>query len=409
MIANKWRIFSRISKHNAIAQRGGGLVEVLLALVIISVAAPFTYSMISDTTHMIYDMAIANDIISMRDGVLNFVRINQDLWPETAQIKLSSEELAEFSDGISVGFIDKYTVRGGSVIDVYLAFDLNVAPRRAARIAANIGSNAAIVGADGVAYGDTWAVTAPDFQFGTLVYKINRNLSDIDTSRFLHRGSAGEDNLNVMARDLNMGGNDVYNVGALDAKSVRVRNLDATFVKAESIDARNVYFSSGANMNGDTSTIGTLRVSGDISGFRNIEAKKLNGTGIDLNGRIIADRATVKDTIKIGNSFVLKSTSLKTISGFAGMTTGTVYAPYLSAGELTFLGTYGLTVSGELLVSSNAPIKLGNWSFPSKNPPSFASLTLARASMPQIPSKEEFIEITKAGWKTTEKENAIIP
>lgn len=400
MIANKWRIFSRISKHNAIAQRGGGLVEVLLALVIISVAAPFTYSMISDTTHMIYDMAIANDIISLRDGVLNFVRINQDLWPETAQIKLSSEELAEFSDGISVGFIDKYTVRGGSVIDVYLAFDLNVAPRRAARIAANIGSNAAIVGADGVAYGDTWAVTAPDFQFGTLVYKINRNLSDIDTSRFLHRGSAGEDNLNVMARDLNMGGNDVYNVGALDAKSVRVRNLDATFVKAESIDARNVYFSSGANMNGDNVKIGTLRVSGDISGFRNIEANKLNGSNFTVNGRIIADRATITNSVNVGRNLNIKSTSLRTISGFTGMSVGSVYAPYISTTEITFYENFGLTVSGELLMSSNPPIKIGSWVFPSKTPPSFTKLTLTRAPIPAMPNKDEFDALITSGWQT---------
>ena len=398
-----------LTKSEILAQRGGGLVEVLLAMVIIAVAAPFTYSMVADTTHTIHDMAVANDIISLRETMLNFVRLNQEIWPEVAQIKLSDEERAAISESVSAGFIDKYVVRGGTVIDVYLAFNLQTTAKRAARIATNIGSDAAIVGADGIAYGDTWAVTAPEFEVGNLVYKITRNQGDFDTTRFLHRGTSGDDDLNMMQRDLDMGNHDIYNVGGINGKSLNVRNLNATFVTAESIDTKSVYFSSGANMNGDTSTIGTLRVSGDISGFRNIEAKKLNGTGIDLNGRIIADRATVKDTIKVGNSFVLKSTSLKTISGFAGMTTGTVYAPYLSAGELTFLGTYGLTVSGELLASSNAPIKLGNWSFPSKNPPSFASLTLARASMPQIPSKEEFIEITKAGWKTTEKENAIIP
>ena len=74
MIVNKFRIFS--SKSEIAAQRGGGLVEVLLALVIISVATPFTYSIISDTTHTMHNMAIANDIISLRDGVLNFIRTN---------------------------------------------------------------------------------------------------------------------------------------------------------------------------------------------------------------------------------------------------------------------------------------------------------------------------------------------
>ena len=398
MIVNKWRIFSGLNMVRA--QRGGGLVEVLLAMVIIAVAAPFTYSMIADTTHMIHDMAVANDILSLRDGVLNFVRINQDLWPDVVQIKMSDEELAKFSDSISSGFIDKYTYKSGTVIDVYLAFDLQTNARRAARIAANVGSNAAIVGTDGIAYGDTWAVTAPDYKFGTLVYKISRNLTDFDTSRFLHRGSSGEENLNAMERDLNMGGNDIYNVGEIDARSVRVRNLNATFVKAETIDARNVYFSSGANMNGDNVKINTLRVSGDISGFRNIETQKLNSSNFTVNGRIIADRATINETLNVGRNLNIKSTSLKTISGFTGMTVGSVYVPYISTSEITFYDNFGLTVSGELLMSSNAPIKIGSWVFPSKDAPSFNALNLARAPIPQIPNKDEFKEIMESGWQT---------
>ncbi len=391
-----------LKKSDVLAQRGGGIVEVLLAMVIIAVAAPFTYSMIADTTHTIHDMAVANDIISLRESVLNFVRLNQDLWPDTIQIKLSDDEKEAISKSISAGFVDKYVVRGGTAIDVYLGFDLQTTPKRIARIASNIGADAAVVGGDGVAYGDTWAVTAPDFVPGNLIYKISREQGDFDTTRFLHRGTSGENGLNMMQRDLSMGNHDLYNVGGINGQSLRVRNLSTTFVSAETIDAKNVYFSAGANMGGDSVTIGSLRVSGDVSGFRNITAKKLSGTGIDLNGRIIADRATVNNSINIGMDFILKSTGLKTISGFAGMTTGTVYAPYLSAGELTFVGNYGLTVSGELLLSSNPPIKLGGWSFPSKNPPSFASLTLARSPIPKIPARGEFAPIIKSDWKTIE-------
>ena len=397
MIANKIRF---LKKSEVIAQRGGGLVEVLLAMVIIAVAAPFMYSMINDTTHMMQDMAIANDIISLRESMLNFVRLNQDLWPDVAQIEMSDTERAALSESISAGFIDKYSISGGSEIDVYLAFDLHTNAKRVARIAKNIGTDAAVVGIDGIAYGDTWAVTAPNFKEGDLVYRITRNQGDFDTTRFLHRGTSGDDGLNTMLRDLNMGNHDMYNVGGITGKSLRVRNIDATFVDVDSVDTKSVYFSAGANMNGDSATIGALRVSGDISGFRNIEAKKLSGSGIDLNGRVIADRATINNSVHVGNDFILKSTGLKTVSGFAGMTTGTVYAPYISVGELVFAGSYGLTVSGELLLSSTAPIKLGAWSFPSKNPPSFASLTLARAPIPQTPDLDEFGPLTASGWKT---------
>ena len=398
MGVNSFRIFAH--KSEIAAQRGGGLVEVLLALVIISVATPFTYSMIAETTHTMHNMAIANDIISLRDGVLNFVRTNQDLWPDVAQIQMSSEELSEFSDFISSGFIDKYAVRGGTIIDVYLAFEFSLPVKRVAQIASNIGADAAVVGADGIAYGDSWAVTAPGFHEGNLIYKISRNLSDVDTSRFLHRGSSGEDNLNVMERDLNMGGHDVYNIGGLDGKSVRVRNLDATFVTAEEINARTVYFSAGANMNGDNVKIGSMRVSGDISGFRNISAKTLNGSAFNVNGRIIADRATINKTLNVGYDLVLKSTSLKTISGFVGLSAGSVYAPYILTKEIIFHENFGLTVSGELLVSTNSPIKIGSWSFPSTTPPSFSSLTLTRAAIPVAPNADEFRELMTSGWQT---------
>ena len=400
MIVNNFRIFTPKNISEIKSERGGGLVEVLLAIVIVAVAAPFTYSMITETTHSMHNMAIANDIISMRNVVLNFVRINQDLWPDIAQIKLSPEELAEFSDSISAGFIDKYNIRGGIVIDVYLSFDFDFPMKRVAQIANNIGTDAAVVGSDGIAYGDNWAVAAPDFQEGDLVYKISRNLSDVDMSRFLHRGSSGEDDLNVMERDLNMGGNDVYNVGGIDAKSVRVRNLDATFVNSEIIDAKNVYFSSGANVNGDNVKIGVLRVSGDVNGFRNIEASKINSSAYTLNGRVIADRATINKTLNVARDLVLKSSSLKTISGFVGMTVGTLYAPYISTSEITFFENYGLTISGELLYSTNSPVKFGTWTFPSTTPPSFSELNLTRAKIPSAPARDEFKEILTNDWKT---------
>ena len=203
-----------------------------------------------------------------------------------------------------------------------------------------------------------------------------------------------------MARDLNMGGHDVYNVGEIDGKSLRVRNLNATFVNADVIDASNVYFSSGANVNGDGVKIGTLRVSGDINGFRNIEAQKLNGSVFNVNGRVTADRATINNSVNVARDFVLKSSSVKTVSGFTGISVGTVYAPYISTKDISFLGDYGLTVSGELLMSTNSPIKFGSWSFPSQNPPAFSVLNLNRAQIPKSPDKREFEAIMQSGWKS---------
>lgn len=378
--------------------RGASVMEVLLALGIVALATPFVYSQISRSTQTVRDMAHAHQIIDVRDSVLNFVRMNQDKWPDIAQIRLDSEELRAISDMPVAGLIDKYSVRGATITDVYLAYEIGDDLMATARIASHIGSDAAVVSDDGVAYGPSWAASAPDFKPGDLVYRITRDVSGSDTSQYLHRATSGEDELNVMFRDLNMGGYNVYNVASVDADSVRAKEATAFFVNANDITAENVYFSSGANMEGGDVFIGSMRVSGDITGFRDIYADKMNGTTYTTSGRIIADKATVTKSINISRDLVLKSDTSKTISGFAGLSTGTVVAPFLSTEEIIFYEDFGLTVSGELLVSTVAPIQIGRWVFPSTTPPRFSKFTISRTTNPSMPDKQEFDAIMKSGW-----------
>lgn len=378
--------------------RGASVMEVLLALGIVALATPFVYSQISRSTQTVRDMAHAHQIIDVRDSVLNFVRMNQDKWPDVAQIRLDSEELRAISDMPVAGLIDKYSVRGATITDVYLAYEIGDDLMATARIASHIGSDAAVVSDDGVAYGPSWAASAPDFKPGDLVYRITRDVSGSDTSQYLHRATSGEDELNVMFRDLNMGGYNVYNVASVDADSVRAKEATAFFVNANDITAENVYFSSGANMEGGDVFIGSMRVSGDITGFRDIYADKMNGTTYTTSGRIIADKATVTKSINISRDLVLKSDTSKTISGFAGLSTGTVVAPFLSTEEIVFYEDFGLTVSGELLVSTVAPIQIGRWVFPSTTPPRFSKFTISRTTNPSMPDKQEFDAIMKSGW-----------
>ena len=230
--------------------RGASVMEVLLALGIVALATPFVYSQISRSTQTVRDMAHAKQIMDVRDNVLNFVRMNQDKWPDIAQIRLDEDELRAISDMPVAGLIDKYSVRGATITDVYLAYEIGDDLMATARIASHIGSDAAVVSDDGVAYGASWAAAAPDFAPGDLVYRITRDVSGSDTSRYLHRATSGEDKLNVMFRDLNMGGYNVYNTASILADSVRSNNATAFFVNADDITAENVYFSSGANMDG---------------------------------------------------------------------------------------------------------------------------------------------------------------
>ena len=393
MAVFKTKIFDSIN-------RGASALEVLLSMAIVAMAAPLVYSQISETNRNIRDMATAHEITELRGGVLNFIRLNQDEWPDVAQIRMTDEELEIISNGAHAGFIDKYMARGTTITDVYLAFDINVPDLRTANIAHHIGDDAAVVGPDGIAYGRTWAVSAPNFYVGDLIYRISRSVFGEDNSKYLHRGSSGDDDLNVMRRDLNMGGNDMFDVGGVSASATRIQDATATFVKTEDLVAQSIYFSNGANMTGGNISIDSLRVTGDIMGFRNIYASKLNGSSYTTSGRVIADRATVTNSVNVARNLALKSSSAKTISGFTGIKAGVVYTPFLTTDEIIFYEDFGLTVSGELMMSSNKPLKFGNWSFPSTTPPTFTSLTLSRASIPRMPSKSEFGVLMTSDWQS---------
>ncbi len=398
MVAIKTKIFDELN-------RGASVLEVLLSMAIVAIAAPLVYSQISETNRNINDMATAHKITELRGNVLNFIRLNQDEWPDVAQIRMTDEELELIATDAHAGFIDKYSVRGTTITDVYLAFDINAHNLRTASIAHHIGEDAAVVGADGVAYGRTWAVSAPDFYVGDLIYRISRSVFGEDNTKYLHRGSSGDDDLNVMMRDLNMGGNDVFDVGGVSASATRIQDATATFVKSEDLVAQSVYFTNGANMTGGNVSIDSLRVTGDIMGFRNIYADKLNGTTYTTSGRVIADRATVTKSVNVARNFNLKSSGARTISGFVGIKTGSVYTPFLTSNEIMFYEDAGLTVSGELMMSTDAPIKFGNWSFPSLTPPNFTALVLSRAQMPAIPSKTEFGALMTSDWQTYVPQN----
>ncbi len=381
------------------SNRGASITEVLLAMAIVAMATPFVYSRITQTNETIRDISYAKKIISSRDNALNFVRMNQDKWPDVVQIRLDEAELSAISPNAVAGFIDKYNISGAVVTDVYLAFNMAKNDLRANKIASHIGGDAAVVGGDGIAYGNTWAVSAPDFISGDLIYRISRDIAGEDTSKYLHRATSGEDDFNVMMRDLDMAHHHIYNVATVSAESVRARNTSTRFLNSTEVIADNVYFSSGANMNGQDVKIKDLRVSGDTYGFRNIYADNMNGRGYTTKGHIITDRATITGSINVANNFVLKSESARTITGFTGISAGMVSTSYISCQEMVFGDNFGLTVSGELLMSSTAPLRIGNWSFPSTKPPSFHRFELSRGKIPSVPTNSEFDILMKSGWQ----------
>ncbi|MFQ6760300.1 MAG: hypothetical protein ACLRFM_02800 [Alphaproteobacteria bacterium] len=401
------------------ASRGASIIEVILAMSIIAVAAPFMYNQIKRTYGDIENISVAQKIVDLQDNALNFVRTHQSQWGEEEQIQLSDEELAEISSLPVAAFIDRRQYRGTTITDVYMLFDVSPSAVRTNQIARQIGGDAAIVDDDGVAYGASWAVAGPEFKPGELVYRVSHNFSSIDRNNFLHRGASGDveqkksdttdddvdtvtNKLNAMLRNLNMGGKDLLDVGAVDAKTVVGKNVNTTFLESDDAVVDSTYFSSGANIQGTDANIDTIRALGDISGFRTITANTLNGSTFSNTGTVIADRATVNRSVRIGNLFKLKSSSTRTISAFTAISANSVYTPYVTTTDLVFYGDFGLTVSGELLLSRTAPLKIGSWAFPSNQMPSFSKLTLGRTKINPAPDKSEFSAIMSSDWQTKE-------
>lgn len=382
---------------------GASMTEVLLAMAIVAMATPFVYKQIANTNQTLRDIAIAKAVIATRDSVLNFVRTNQDKWPDEVQIKLDENDLANISPDAFAGFIDKYPVIGTTITDVYLAFKIDDSYLHTQQIAKHIGGDAAVVSDDGIAYGNTWAVAAPDFQTGDLIYRISRKISGEDTSKYLHRATSGEDDFNVMQRDLNMNKHHIHNIATIAAESARITNIDAVFVNADEVNAENVYFSAGANMDGQDVHFDNLRVSGDMYGFRNMYADNLNGSGFTTTGRIIIDKANILNSIKVGNNMVVKSDSSRSVSGFTSISASSVLTPFVSSEEMMFYNNFGLTVSGELLMSTTPPLRIGNWVFPSNKPPMFSRFEITRATIPNKPISNEFDAIIKSGWQLNYK------
>ena len=386
---------------NILNERGATMTEVILAVAVVIAVSPFLYNQITEMSNHTKDIARANQIVKLRDSVINFVRLNQNQWDDIAEIKMSDEQIKQIAPLAHSGYIDKYKVNGASISDVYLAFTIPDSDYRIANIAKQIGEDAAVVREDGVAYSQSWAVSAPDdFYVGDLIYRISRDFEGADKSRFLHRGTMGEDGLNQMQRNLHMNNFNVFNVGDIDATSAKASDASAVFLESDVVDTNGLYFSAGANLNSSDISVGTMRVTGDTNGFRMISADKLNGNKYTTNGRLVVDRATIGNSVNVAGNLILKSTSTQSISGFGGISMNKLLTPYISATDMVFFENFGITVSGELLLSGHAPLQIGSWVFPSTTPPSFSKFILTRASLPVVPDADEFKNIMDKNWQT---------
>ena len=403
----------RYSLH---AQRGASMLEMILVMALVVALAPYMYFRIAQTGRDVNDITIARRIADSGGPIMNYIRLNQDLWGPVAQIEMNAEDLesifgSDLPPALAGAFIHKYQTQAGATFDVYLGFHIeNADETRVAKIARNIGGNAGVV-QNGAVYGiyGNWGAQSDIFNDGDLVFRINENILSQDSERFLHRTNLGDEALNTMQRDLFMGGNIAYELSAASSDSIRAGEIAVSFAEADLALAHELIFTNGANLDPTNTIFRTIRVIGDVIGFRNIAARRLVGRNVTENwarqGAVVADRATVSDAVHVGRNLYVKSSTTRTITGFTSATAHSIYVPFLVTEDLMFAPGFGLTISSELLsATTGAPLKLGAWTFPSMNSPKFSLLVLRRfgdtdiATAAQIPL-DGFAQIMGDGWK----------
>jgi hypothetical protein len=363
------------------------MLEVILAVALVLMLVPFMYYHIADMNNTVKDVALANQIVKLRDPVVDFVRVNQSEFSsdDGSAVPFTAEELASIAPLAQSGWVFRNNMVGGSSIEIYLLFSLGTA-YRTANIAKYIGSDAALVSDDNIAYSNDWAVSFDDdLTPGDLVFKITHDFSEADNDRYLHRGTIGGAHLNRMERTLNMNFNNLYNVKNIsvpnpdgcsedvccdgdDCGVAYINSAQALFLNASenTLVVNNATFSRGGLLSGSMD-INTLAVYGDIINFDTINTVNFNTNLNDImvnnvNISTAANDDKSKGEIEISNSLWLNG-DVEEVSFSIFETKNLLARSYIdNTGFFTINGDKSeIVISGNAIQSDKS--KVGSFTF----------------------------------------------
>ncbi len=356
---------------NKNSQRGASVLEVIFAIGLVVAVTPFIYNQISEMTHVIHDVSVANKITSTRDAVMNFMRVNQPDFTEESN-EIPADTLNGIAPEAVKGMVYQISVGNSTIknLETYLLFNIDDSKYRASSIAKYIGGDAAVVGDDNRAYAKDWAVQLPDSWSDVLesggnhlVYRITRDFGGDDKTLYLHRSNLGEgDHLNRMERDLLMNNYDMVNVGNFKVNNLSMNTVNSNRIKAtDVIQASNIQFTKGANINGGTLGFEVLTGMGAYGLQGGITANELSceissGTRCDLNVNGVESHSF---TVNNGGLIASGTNTLVNIKGFD--LNGNLWSPDIEVDVIQINPGLKLFVTDEL--SHLAFLKLVDWKY----------------------------------------------
>lgn len=414
--------------------RGATLLDALMTLAILGAAAPFAYSYVAETSVAMRQTAFANQMIDFGDVVKNYIALNQSIWPNDFDEEISANTFAEtFADyGVITPHIDLgnprviiYKNKNGNAqtIRAYLIWPPAATLTAAKQAAAALGSAGGVAENDGTitSASGVWSDEVAGVETGSIVLRITENSLQENTEHFMHRVKvSGADNLNMMETDLNMsdGGRrySVVNAMTLSGIAVDAANAETTLVKTQSLEANTALFTAGLRLDPDNAMFDTIRISGDIIGARKIITSGLYGglsgglSGLsqetfNTQGRIIADRTNIYESVDVAGDMEIKSATARSVSAWYEMSVNSLSAPYLYAMYLN-VPNAGITISSDRITDmTNPSLRLGNWSFPNAGGamPEFNFLKILSYSSDNIADilnapKNKMEKLTGKGW-----------
>jgi type II secretory pathway pseudopilin PulG len=403
--------------------RGSSLLETLLAIGILGLAAPWVYDRIAQTTQELAEVSAARRFTTLADAIRNFMLLNQSVWPDEYEYKIAADDFfatfeaygatrprashPDIFNAPQVHITKKQTALGVFAINAYMTTTMTgSAQMTAARFARHIGAGA-MVNED-----------------GAVQVRVSATGNDLDRDGFLHRVPvAGSPELNAMDTNLLMssGGQRFGIVGVRLADGVEIDASDATapHLSADTFDSVSVLFAKGLRLNPEKSFVKTLRVAGDIVGVKTMTAAALHGglpgSGMSTlsentfssQGRVVADRTTITEELLVGNTLSIKPFSARTISAFDEVAANSLSTPTISVAALNVGGGGGVTISSDRMMDTMMPpIKLGNWSFPG-NTPEFHVIRVMAYSSDELTEllTAEHIDMSKlmnSNWQVAE-------
>ena len=394
-------------------QRGASLLEVILAIALALMLVPFMYNQISDMNNAVKDIAVANRIVKSRDGVINYIRVNQSLFSDDEEgTELSESELAAIAPMAHSGWVFKTNTQGSEITEIFLAFKVGT-DYQTANIAKYIGNDAAIVSSDNVAYSQNWAIgVSEDFNFypGDLIFRIAHDFGGDDKNKFLHRGTIwGGDSeedvdlkLNRMQRNLHLNNFNIYNVAQITANTAVANIAETRFIKANEINASKIYFMSGATIKTVNANFGSLYVLGDVIDFKTINTKQFESSEMFINGATIAATDDRPVTIKVKDSLILTGSASRSFY-FEQVTVPEIRSSYVVVGALTS-PTAEVIISNEAYSSDNGSLTIGSaWTYPESSGPKLKNFSINGISdekiMQDLTIKDSvFCNITDNNW-----------